>query len=170
MSQDHSLTIFVALAAVAILMQGAAMIGIWLAIQKVNRQVEGIRADVKQRLDPLTQSAAAILADSREPLRTITANLAETSRLLRERAGTVDALVADMVDKSRLQALRVDQMVSDLMQRVETTADVVQRNVLVPIHELSAVMKGVRAGLEFLFSRRRVSNVTQAAADDQLFI
>jgi hypothetical protein len=53
---------------------------------------------------------------------------------------------------------------------VETTADVVQRNVLAPIQEISAVVKGVRSGLEFLFSRRRAPSVSEATQDEQLFI
>jgi hypothetical protein len=32
------------------------------------------------------------------------------------------------------------------------------------------VVKGVRSGLEFLFSRRRVTNVSEATQDEQLFI
>jgi len=66
--------------------------------------------------------------------------------------------------------VRVDQMVSDLVTKVETTADVVQRNVLAPIQEISAVVKGVRSGLEFLFSRRRAPSVSEATQDEQLFI
>jgi hypothetical protein len=90
--------------------------------------------------------------------------------MLRERTTDVDALVAELVDRSRLQVIRVDQMVSDLVQKVETTSDAVQRGVLAPMQEVSAVIKGMRAGLEFLFSRRRTTSVSEAAQDEQLFI
>ena len=75
-----------------------------------------------------------------------------------------------MLDKSRSQIVRVDRMVSELVEKVETTADAVQKGVLGPIQEVSAVVKGVRSGLEFLFSRRRVTNVSEATQDEQLFI
>jgi len=145
-------------------------VGIWLAIKSIHREVVGVRADVKQRLDPLTQNVTELLANSREPVRNITANLAEISRILRDRANHVDGVVADLVDKSRLQIIRVDQMVSDLVSKVESTADAVQRNVLAPMQEISAVVKGVRSGLEFLFSRRRSPSVSAATQDEQLFI
>lgn len=170
MAHDTLLTVFVAIAAIAILMQGGAMLGIWLSVRKIPHQIEDIRADVKQRLDPLTQAVAEILANSREPARTITANVAEISQLLRDRTSSVDALVADLVDKSRLQIIRVDQMMSVLVEKVESTADLVQRNVLAPIREVSAVIKGLRSGLEFLFSRRRASSASEATQDEQLFI
>ena len=90
--------------------------------------------------------------------------------MLRDRTSNVDAVAAELLEKSRQQIIRVDKMVSDLVEKVETTAEAVQRGVLGPIQEVSAVVKGVRSGLEFLFSRRRVTNVSEATQDEQLFI
>jgi len=170
MEQNTGLTVALVLVAIAVLMQAGAMLGIWLAIRKVPEQVEGVRSDVKQRLDPLTQSALEIINNSREPLRTITANVAEISQILRDRTSSADQVAAELLEKSRSQIVRVDRMVSELVEKVETTADTVQKGVLAPIQEVSAVVKGVRSGLEFLFSRRRVTNVSEATQDEQLFI
>ena len=139
-------------------------------MRKIPGQLEAVRLDFKQRLDPLAQSVTEILINAREPLRTITANLADISKILRERTSDVDGLVAELVDKSRSQVVRMDQMVSDLVEKVETTSDAVQRGVLAPMQEVSAVIKGMQAGLEFLFSRRRTTSVSEAAQDEQLFI
>ena len=170
MEQNTGLTVALILVAIAVLMQAGAMLGIWLAIRKVPGQIESVRSDVKQRLDPLTKSALEIVNNSREPLRTITANLAEISTILRDRTSNADQVAAELLDKSRSQIVRVDRMVSELVEKVETTANAVQRGVLGPIQEVSAVVKGVRSGLEFLFSRRRVTNVSEATQDEQLFI
>ncbi len=170
MEQNAGLIIALILVALAVLMQAGAMIGIWLAMRKIPAQIEAVRAEVMQRLDPLAQSVTEIVSNAREPLRTITSNLADISKMLRERTADVDGLVADLVDKSRSQVIRVDQMVSDLVKKVETTSDAVQRGVLAPMQEVSAVIAGMRAGLEFLFSRRRTTSVSEAAQDEQLFI
>jgi ABC-type transporter Mla subunit MlaD len=169
MPQDNLLIVILLLVAVAIVMQASAMAGIWMSVRKIPGQIESIRADVKQRLDPLAQSVTEIVTNSREPVRSISTNLAEISRILRDRAGQVDTTVADLVDRSRVQIIRVDQMVSNLIEKVETTSDAVQHNVLVPIQEVAAVVKGVRTGLEFLF-RRRAASVSEAAQDEQMFI
>jgi len=170
MEQNTGLTVALILVAIAVLMQAGAMLGIWLAIRKVPGQIESVRSDVKQRLDPLAQSALEIVNNSREPLRIIAVNLAEISRIVRDRTSTADEVAAELLDKSREQIVRVDRMVSELVEKVETTADSVQKGVLGPIQEVSAVVKGVRSGLEFLFSRRRVTNVSEATQDEQLFI
>jgi hypothetical protein len=170
MEQNSWLIAVLIFVALAVFMQAGAMLGIWLAIRKVPGQIESVRLDVKQRIDPLTQSALEIVNNSREPLRTISANLAEISTILRNRTSDADQVAAELLDKSRAQIVRVDRMVSDLVEKVETTADAVQKGVLGPISEVSAVVKGVRSGLEFLCSRRRVTNVSEATQDEQLFI
>jgi hypothetical protein len=170
MEQNSWLIAVLIFVALAVFMHAGAMLGIWLAIRKVPGQIESVRLDVKQRIDPLTQSALEIVNNSREPLRTISANLAEISTILRNRTSDADQVAAELLDKSRAQIVRVDRMVSDLVEKVETTADAVQKGVLGPISEVSAVVKGVRSGLEFLFSRRRVTNVSEATQDEQLFI
>ena len=170
MTTGAVLTVFVVIAALAFLAQAILMALLYVSLRELPAQIGGIRADVKQRLDPLTQSIAEILTNSREPVQTITTNLAEISRILRERAGHIDGLVADLVDKSRLQVIRADQLISGLAAKVESAADTVEKQVLAPIQELAALIKGVRSGLQFLFSRRRVSSVTEATQDEQMFI
>ena len=170
MANDTGLIVVLVLVAIAILMQAGAMVGIWLSIQKIHGEVQGVRSDVRQRLDPLTQSVGEILTNSREPIHTITKNLAEISTIMRERTSRVDDAVGEMLVRSRDQAARIDHMVTGLVERVETTADVVQSNILVPLNEMAAVVKGVRAGMEFLFARRRHPSITETTQDEQLFI
>jgi len=170
MEQSTGLTIALILVSLAVLIQAGMTVAIFLALRKIPGHLEAVRQDFKQRFDPLTQSVTEILASARDPLRTITANLADISKMLRERTSDVDGLVAELVDKSRTQVIRMDRMVSDLVEKVETTSETVQRGVLAPMQEVSAVIKGMQAGLEFLFSRRRRTSVSEAAQDEQLFI
>lgn len=170
MAHESLLIAVLILVAAAMLLQGWAVKRISDTVARIPGQIENIRADVNQRLDPIHRSVTEMLADSREPVRTITNNLAEISRILRERTGQADSVVEELLDKTRRQIIRVDGMVSNLVEKVESTSDRVERNVLVPIQEVAAVMKGVRAGLEFLFARRRGSSVSEATQDEQMFI
>lgn len=50
MELNTEVAVALILVALAVLMQAGAMLGIWLATRKMLSQVEGVRADVKQRL------------------------------------------------------------------------------------------------------------------------
>jgi len=170
MAQDTVVGVFVIIAAVALVAQAALMLGMYFGLRRVQQHVEAIRADIKQRFDPLAQSVAEIVAGSREPILSIASNLAEITRILRERAGRVDELAGDFVEKMRLHVAHVDQMLSAALDRVENTAELVHRNVLVPIQEISAVIKGVKAGLDYFFARRGAPSATEVTQDEQMFI
>src|SRR5215472_6734282 len=144
MAHDTLLTIFVVIAALALAGQAAAMLGLYLSLRDVPRQIEDIRRTVRDRIDPLADSVREIVASSRDPVRTFTSNLAEISQVVRERASSVDLLLADVLEKSRAQIIRVDQLMTDLTRKVETTANAVERGVMAPAQEISAVVAGVR--------------------------
>ena len=167
---DTWLDAFVLLAALAILIQALAMAGIYFALQNLHRDVQGIQADTRQRLDALSERVTGFISDTREPVRTVAANLADISRMLRTRTAQWDGVAEDLADRTRLQIIRVDQMVTDLVEKAENTAGVVEKSVLAPIQEVSAVVAGLRKGLEFLFARRRTTGVSEAAPDEQMFI
>ena len=117
MEMTTGLTMALILVAIAVLMQAGAMLGIYLAVRKVPEQIEGVRTDVKQRIDPLSRSIVEIVNNSREPLQTISNNLVEISTMLRDRAANADAIAADLLDKSRTQIHRVDQYGHRILSR-----------------------------------------------------
>jgi len=170
MSHDNVLTAFVIIAALAIVMQAFVMLGIWRAIEAIGGKIEEIRAHIKDRLDPLAESVTDIVATSRDPIRAITSNLAEISQTLRQRSVQVDAVVEDLAEKTRLQIIRADQLLTTLADKVEATSDKVQQGVLKPIQEVTAAIKGLQTGWEFLFSKRRAGGKSESVQDEQLFI
>ncbi len=170
MAHETLLTVTLLLVVVAVLMQASAMMVIGLTVRKIPGEIQGIRADLKQRLDPLAESVTEILTNSREPAQAIASNMAEVTRIVRDRTGQVDLLIAELVDRSRLQIIRVDQLVSDIVDKVGRTSEKVHEAVLSPLQEVSAVIKGVQTGLEFFFSRRRGPRASEATQDEQLFI
>jgi ABC-type transporter Mla subunit MlaD len=170
MDHDNVLIFFSAVVTLAVLLQAGAMVGMWLAIRKIPSRLDGIRSDFKQRIDPLTQSITEIVTNTRVPLHTITSNLVAITETLRERSIQVDTVVEDLVEKSRIQIVRTDQLMANLVDKVEVTTDKIQQAILTPLHEISAVVKGLQTGLEFLFNRKRPAGGREATADEQLFI
>lgn len=170
MAHDTVLTIFIIIAAAALVLQGLAMFGLYKVVERMQGEVTNIRADVNQRINPLAESLTEIVAESRDPLRSITADLAEVARVVRERTGTVDEVLDDLLDRFRLQVIRVDETITSVLEKVDRTTTAVQRNIIQPVSEASAVLKGVQAGLDFFLSRRREARTSDVPQDEQMFI
>ena len=170
MAHDTVLTIFIIIAAAAIVLQAFSMFGLYVTVRRIQEEVKDLRADVTRRIDPLAQSLTEIVSNSRDPLRSITSDLAEVARVLRERTGRVDDVLDDLLDRFRLQVIRVDQTITDVLEKVDKTTSAVQRNIIAPVTEASAVLKGVQAGLDFFLSRRRDSRTSDVPQDEQMFI
>lgn len=170
MAHETLLTIFVIIAAAAVFLQALAMFGIYKAIRRIQGDVAGLRADVTRRIDPLADSITEIVTNSREPIRSITADLTEVARVAREGAGKVDNALDDLLDRFRLQVIRVDQTLTEVLEKVDKTTTAVQHNIIGPVTEVSAILKGLQVGLDFFLSRRREGRSSEVPQDEQMFI
>jgi hypothetical protein len=81
----------------------------------------------------------------------------------------LDGLVTEASERARMQLVRIDQLVADTVIRVEDTTEAIQSHVLGPIREITALLMGLRTGLEVLFRRNKTS-VERATQDEELFI
>ena len=170
MAHETVLTIFVIIAALALVLQGLAMFGLYKVVQRMQGEIANIRAELAARINPLAETLTGMITEAREPLRMITADLAEVTRVLRERAGSVDDVLDDLVDRFRLQVIRVDKTITDVLEKVDKTTTIVQRNIIGPVSEAAALLKGIQAGLDFFLARRRESRTSDIPQDEQMFI
>lgn len=168
---DHGtvLTVFVVIAAIALVIQAAMLAGLFLIAQKIHRRVSEADGGLKRQAD-LAVQVLEIIASAREPIRLTVANMVEVSRIIRERTGQLDEAFGDLTVRSRDQLVRIDQLVEDLIAKVDSTANAIQRSVISPFREVFAVGKGVQTALDIMFSRRRPSSVSHATQDEEMFI
>jgi hypothetical protein len=98
-------------------------------------------------------------------------NFEESARIARAQMERLDATVSDIVDRTRLQVIRADELVNRTMDKVEETTDMVHRTVVSPIRQLSGLVQGLSAGLEFFLGRkRRQPRDGMGVPQDELFI
>ena len=132
--------------------------------------VEKTRGEVSQ-IDELlrhrTTDVDALVGDLVEKSRT---QVSRADQILRDQMGSLDSMMSDGIQNSRAQLERLDHLVSDVVRKIETTSELMQRGALAPITEVSAVVKGVRAGLQFFFSRQKTNGAETGGQDEQLFI
>jgi len=169
---EHLVVIFIGLTTVAIAVQVCLLGGIFISIKKLAFNAERLRLEMEQKIDPALADFRNVLGETRQILQnfhTAAENFAGISETVRYQVERVNAVIEDTTDRARDQIARADEVVTDAMQKIEATSAVVQQNVLAPIREVSALIRGVSGGLHFLFAGRK-NQVDAVHQDEELFI
>jgi methyl-accepting chemotaxis protein len=171
----ENITIFIALTGAAVLLQAGLLAAMYVSMRKTSTRLESLAAEVKTKALPTIDSAHALLVDIRPKLETIAANLAETTSTVRNEVQRVDATVNDVVDRARLQVIRADDLLSRTLDRVEETSEVLHKTVVSPVRQVSGLIQGVTAGIEFLVAGRgrrngRGRDARRPVPQDEMFI
>ena len=169
--ENHIITIFVVVAAVAIVVQMGILLALYLALRRTSERMEGIAGRLEQQATPVLATASAILDDAKPKIAEITTNLAETSVSVRTHVGQVGNAATEIVERARMQAARLDEFVLNAAHKVEATTELLQHKVFSPIRRVRAVVTALNAGLSFFKSNRpqRKRNPGEVE-DEEMFI
>lgn len=165
-----NLTIFIAVTAAAVVIQAGILVAMYLAVRQSGARMEALASEVRTKVLPTAELAQSMLAEARPKLETIITNLSDSSTILRAQLERLDATVSDVVDRARLQVIRADELVGRTLDRVEQTTDLVHKTVVSPVRQVSGVVQGVMAGLEFFFGGNRRQRESSPVAQDEMFI
>jgi len=152
------LIVFIALTGAAVLLQGGVLVAMYLAMRKSSARMEAIALELKTKAVPTLETAQAMLTELRPNLTIIIDNLAEMTLAVGAQVQRMDATVNDAVDRARLQIIRADELLSRTLDRVEETSEMVQKTVVSPVRQVSGVIQGITAGIEFLLGNRGRKN------------
>jgi hypothetical protein len=152
---DTKLTVFIALTAVAVALQAGVLLAMFLVLRKTGERLEALATEVKTKVLPTIEQAQAMLTEVRPKFEVITENLKESTITVCDQIQRIDAAVNDVVDRARLQVIRADELLGRTLDRVEHTSEIVHRTVISPVRQMSGLVQGITAGLEFFFSRGR---------------
>jgi hypothetical protein len=159
------LTVFVAVACFALLLQLAVLLGAFMAARKVQAQVMEIWPDL-----------VAIIGSTRRTAENVekqVVKIGESSSAIlditRQQVAKIDELLNDATMRAKVQIERAEMVLDDTMGRAQETVSIVQRTVLRPIREMHGVLTGIRTTLSYL-SRGGRPTVDHATADEEMFI
>jgi len=170
---DHStiITIFVIVAAVAIVLQMVILFALYKGLRQTSARVEGIADRLEQQASPVLTTASAILEDAKPKLAAITTNLEESSAAIRAHVGQIGDATGEIVERVRLQAARLDDFIVHTSRKVEATSELLQAKVFSPMRRIRAIVTALNAGLSMLRSNRQHRhNNGDAVEDEEMFI
>ena len=168
-SMDY-LPIFVGVTAAAVVIQAGILVALFVAVKKSTSRMEALATEVKTKVMPTVDTAQSMLVEWRPKIDTIASNVSETTTVVRGQVERMDATVTDIVDRTRLQVIRADELLNRTMDRIEETSDAVHRTVISPVRQLSGIIQGLTAGLEFLLGGERRRRHDVSVPQDEMFI
>ena len=164
------LPIFVGVTAAAVVIQAGILVALFVAVKKSTSRMEALATEVKTKVMPTVDTAQSMLVEWRPKFDNIASNVSETTTVVRGQVERLDATVTDIVDRTRLQVIRADELLNRTMDRIEETSDVVHRSVVSPVRQLSGIIQGLTAGLEFLLGGERRRRHDVSVPQDEMFI
>ncbi|HEY4949775.1 MAG TPA: hypothetical protein VIH88_05535 [Candidatus Acidoferrales bacterium] len=164
---------FIIIAAVAIVVQMAVLVAMFLQLKMSMQEFTRIANDLQGRVDPILLRVNRILEDSEERISSVMGDTAEITRIARGQAQKVDRVVTEGLERLRVQVIRADQILTGALEVVDEAGTKFRNTLWGPIRQASAVMKGIKVGLDML--RRQQNNKPESDADsvsqdEELFI
>jgi hypothetical protein len=161
------LVVFIAIAAVSILMQAGFTVGMFIAARKTQKKVMGLVDDVRLHALPAIIASRDVIQDLTPKLKIITENLTVVSTTLRTKSEKVGGLVGDVTDRAQAQAVRVDGMVKGTLDHLTAAVQAIEHGVAVPVRQVNGILSGLRAGVDVL---RKKGSTNHQEPEDDLFV
>jgi hypothetical protein len=157
------LTIFVALTAVAVMLQAGVLIAIYLVTKRTSEQLDKFTKDSRELMIPLKS-----IADN---MKTVSEDLIDMGVSAKEQFRRVEAIITDAGQALQSQMDRFDRVSKNVAERIDETTEVVQDSILSPVRDISALAKGLTRGVQVFFNRRARNNSEESVREDEeLFI
>ena len=168
---ERWLPFFVIIASVAIVMQAAMLIAMFFTLRESLQRITKITTELHEKLDPILTKTNYLLEDSRTRITSMVADWAEFSQIARNQAVKFDRVVSEGMELLRVQIVRADQILTGVIETADDVGTQFRKSILGPVTQVAAVIRGVKAGLDF-FSSPKKSNSERARAqsDEELFI
>jgi hypothetical protein len=172
MDQQTLLTIFVIVAAVALVIQAGMLIGLFIVARNLQSKIAAILPDI-QRMLPEVQNVIGITKRTIEAVEKHIQKIGTTSEAIlevtKQQLDKIDELLTDASTRAKVQMERAEMVLDDAMTRTQQTVAIVQRGVVRPVREVYGLFAGIRTALSHL-GRSGRPTVDHATSDEEMFI
>jgi hypothetical protein len=144
----------VVVAAVAIVIQVALLSALFFQMRRTMERLENFSNDLQGRVGPILTRVQLLLDDTQPKISELVADAAHVVYLTRSQAQKMDRVFGEASDRLRGQLVTVDRIITGALETVEDAGTQFRRSVWKPMQKVSAVVTGIKVGLDLLRSRR----------------
>jgi hypothetical protein len=167
------IAIFVIVAAVAIVVQAAILTALFLQMRRTMERVDQLTGDLQSRVGPILTRVQLLLDDTQPKISELVADAAHVVYLARGQAQKMDRIFTDASDRLRGQLVHADRILTGALETVEEAGTQFRRSFWRPVQKVSAVVTGIKVGLDLLRSgrgRRSAHPDDPIGDEEELFI
>jgi uncharacterized protein YoxC len=163
---------FSIVAAIALVVQVGILIGLFLQLKRTTESINRMVNDLHTRMGPILTRTQILLDDTQPKISALVEDASQVVYLARAQAQKMDKVFTEASDRLRGQLVRADRILTGTLEAVEDAGSQVRRSFLGPVQKASAIVQGIKVGLDFLRSRRAApeSARERLEQEDELFI
>jgi len=163
---------FSIVAAIALVVQVAILIALFVQLKRTTESINKMVTDLHTRMGPILTRTQMLLDDTQPRITDLVEDAAHIVYLARTQAQKMDKVFTEASDRLRGQMVKADRILSGALEAVEDAGVQVRRSFLGPMQKASAIVHGIKIGLDVLRSRRgqRESMHEVSEQEDELFI
>src|SRR5437016_13453802 len=159
--------------ALAMVVQVSILAALFLTTRRTMQKLDKTVTDLNARAGPILTRVQILLDDTQPKISTMVSDAAHIVYLARGQAQKMDRVVTDAADRFRGQLLHIDRILTGTMEAVEDAGTQFKQSFWRPVQKASALVQGIKVGLDLLRARKGRSSGNQepsAEQEEELFI
>jgi uncharacterized protein YoxC len=152
------LEIFSIVAAMALVVQVVILTALLFQMRRTTENVNRLVGEMQSRMGPILTRVQILLDDTQPKISSMVNDASHMVYLARGQAQKVDRVFTEAADRLRSQLIHMDHILTGALEAVEDAGSQVKHSFWMPIQKASALLQGIKVGLDLLRSRRRGTN------------
>jgi hypothetical protein len=166
------LEFFSIVAAIALVIQVVMLTLLFFQMRRTSENVNRLVGDLQSRVGPILTRVQILLDDTQPKISSMVTDASHIVYLARGQAQKIDRVVTDAADRLRGQLVQADRILTGTLEAVEDAGVKFKHSFWRPVQKASALVQGIKVGLDLLRSRRRRSrgDDPREQQEEELFI
>jgi hypothetical protein len=166
------LELFCIIAAIALVIQVVMLTALFFQVRRTTENVNRLVGDLQSRVGPILTRVQILLDDTQPKISSMVNDASHIVYLARGQAQKIDRVFTDATDRLRGQLVHADRILTGTLEAVEEAGSQFKHSFWRPVQKASALVQGIKVGLDLFRSRRRGSrgDEPREQQEEELFI
>ena len=160
-------------ALITLIVQVILLTALLFQVRRTTENVNRLVGDLQSRVGPILTRVQILLDDTQPKISSMVNDAAHVVYLTRGQAQKVDRVITEATDRLRGQLVHADRILTGTLEAIEEAGSQFRSNFWRPVQKASALVQGIKVGLDLLRSRRGSksrSDDSRESQEEELFI